>query len=331
MRVGWAVLGVLGGCTFTDAAIQSVPADVVVDVGRGDVIGPDVAPDVAADAVGPDASVDVALDAPPDARVDAPIDDRVDVATDVAVDVVTTTPTSCRPATIGCGQARLPGGTFTMGDSDARGGSPLQPMITVNAFLLDRYEVTVARFRRFVDAGTPSVPGGSVMYPTGAQAWTGSSSAFNERTAPGAGSDLSDCNWTRTASDREGHPINCVSWETAQAFCVWDGGRLPTEAEWEFAARGVGNRTWPWGEAATTLPQPWVCSHRFLPTRLGTCEETDATFAMGQTPGPDLISHLIGNVWEWTADWYADYGDATCWNGTPRSNPLWYPSGQSRS
>lgn len=255
--------------------------------------------------------------------IETAADGAVDDEPYAAVDAPPTGQTSCRMTDIGCGQSRFEGGTFMMGDPMANRGAPVQPMITVSAFVLDQYEVTVARFRGFVNAGTPPVPSGTVMYPApaGPQPWSGSSNAFDERSAPDGGAAFRHCNWTSRISDREGHPMNCVSWETAQAFCVWDGGRLPTEAEWEFAARGVSNRVWPWGGTEPMLPQSWVCSHRNSPL-LGTCEETSEAFAMGRTPSPESVSHLIGNVWEWTADWSAEYSHKGCWGMIARVNPL---------
>lgn len=216
---------------------------------------------------------------------------------------------SCMPSAPGCGLVSIPSGTFAMGDSAAAGGRPIQSSISVSAFVLDQYEVTVARFRRFWEAGhPPSDP--TTPYPGGVLLpWNGPVQAPTPRTGTGA---VPTCNWTSTASDREGHPINCIDWYTAQAFCVWDGGRLPTEAEWEFAARGTDGRPWPWGTAEDYT--------RTCVGRSGTCQEEDPTFALGVSAYGAW--HMVGNVWEWTADNYAVYTDVTCWAGSSRRDPL---------
>lgn len=127
----------------------------------------------------------------------------------------------------------------------------------VGAFVLDVHEVTVGRFRRFVEAGAPRPAPGAGLHPRVAD--SGWQLTWDERLPPDAATLRASlrCDpagghhtWTDQPSAHEARPINCVSWYEAFAFCVWDGGRLPTEAEWELAAAGgEENRLYPWGES----------------------------------------------------------------------------------
>lgn len=259
-----------------------------------------------------------------DAAVDAP-------APPVDAPVVSSSQTSCPSAAErGCGLVSVRGGSFAMGHINGilvTDGSPEQPFIRVSDFTLDAHEATVARFRRFwaVSSGLPRVS--SVRYPGGdlpvAQ-------GLREPQTP---SDDPGCNWSAAPGARELHPINCVDWYTAMAFCVWDGGRLPTDAEWEYAARGraVGElrsgRLYPWGDEDPSRS----CDRARW--NLNGCpgEDGAATRRVGSfAPSPDLegdrIWDLAGNVFEWTADNYAPYQGATqgCWGAVAvgRDNPL---------
>jgi formylglycine-generating enzyme required for sulfatase activity len=189
----------------------------------------------------------------------------------------------------------------------------VQPSITVSPFVLDAYEVTVARFRRWSVAGRPA-PTGPIAYPGGMIPWAG--------TARDPAITPAQCNWSATAGRRELHPINCADWWSAQAFCVWDGGRLPTEAEWEWAARARPGaslpvpRRYPWGNSdpGTACDR---CQWNFCAGEDGATTRRVGSFA----PTPDLFD-LGGNVRELVADSYTPYTDATCWGARARSNPL---------
>ncbi len=216
------------------------------------------------------------------------------------------------PSETGCGVVYLTGGTFAMGDASGYRASPVQPSITVGGFTLDASEVTVARFQRFWSAGHPA-PSGPVAYPGGAVPWAG---AVAEPRAP---TPAEACNWGVTG--REYHPLNCVDWPTAQAFCVWDGGRLPTEAEWEYAARYVPaaglspGRRYPWG---SDVPSG-ACDR----AQWARCRGDDGavTRRVGSFADSAGFFDLAGNVWEWTADLFAPYTDARCWGLTARRDP----------
>jgi formylglycine-generating enzyme required for sulfatase activity len=190
--------------------------------------------------------------------------------------------------------------------------SPLQRGVRVSNFAIDAFEVTVARFRAWVTAGQPT-PSGPVMYRGGPLAFEGTvlpAAALNPQ-AP--------CNWG--VAGRENHPINCVNHATAQAFCVWDGGRLPTQAEWEFAARGSSGRVYPWGgEPGDTITNAYACWSGWDTLRESTCPV--GSFGAGDTP--DGVHDLAGNVEELNADWAAPYGSMApgCWTDSQPTDPL---------
>ncbi len=228
--------------------------------------------------------------------------------------------TSCASRALpGCGLVPVTGGTFTMGaDAPALRASPTHP-VTVRDFSLDAYEVTVARFREFWAVGHPS-PGASVSYPAGPLAWSGTV------TEPvGTAMYGGTCNWSASPGAREAHPINCVNWWTAQAFCVWDGGRLPTEAEWEYAARGVSDgrpipRVFPWGDDAPLGGRSAPCDRAQFNTCAG--EDGANTRRVGSFAPTGGFYDLAGNVWEMTADFFSEYTDTGCWGTGPRTDPL---------
>lgn len=164
----------------------------------------------------------------------------------------------------------FPGGTYVMSE---QGES-----VTVDPFALDRTEITVAMFSKCVDDGACSAQGRRVFASE-------ADNAAAER----------HCNWGKAG--KHAHPMNCVDWYNATAYCKWAGKRLPTEAEWEWAARGQERGTeYPWGHE----PQETrVCWNRFSASGsgLGTC----AVAAMSRDVSPDGVRDLAGNVVEWTS------------------------------
>ncbi len=197
--------------------------------------------------------------------------------------------------------------------------------VRISPFLMDTHEVTLARFRRFWEAGHPAAPS-MVTYPGGML------SVVGDVVAPTSTIAGVICNWSERAADREAHPVNCVSWPTAIAFCVWDGGRLPTEAEFEYAARfapvtGASTpRRFPWGDAeplfgSGVYPRPQPCTV----AQINECAGEDAghTRRVGSFSAYAGVFDLAGNVAEWLSDAPVPYEFSSCWNGTATHiNPL---------
>jgi formylglycine-generating enzyme len=227
-----------------------------------------------------------------------------------------------------CESIAVEGGTYTVGrslDAGAHNYCPSsfrgscftdelpQHPVTVSSYGLDRFEVTVGRFRSFVDswdyAGLPAGAGGN-EHLAGAgwqRAWNASlpksRGALEEDLACGAGST-----WTHARGDGENRPINCVTWYEAFAFCVWDGRRLPTEAEWEIAAaNGIEVDVFPWG---TAEPTPALAVYDCATDAVPCTDPPGLPAAVGSHPGgANRLGHadLAGNVTEWVLDTYAPY------------------------
>jgi formylglycine-generating enzyme required for sulfatase activity len=174
----------------------------------------------------------------------------------------------------------IPGGTFLMGSND---GSPThQPehRVYVADFYIDRWPVTNAEYKKFVDATNHAIPNYEVSW-----------------------CDTQGYNWDpKTRMYPEGkadHPVVLVTWEDAMAYAAWARKRLPTESEWERAARGLDGRRYPWG-------------NEFLPG-LCNCKETGLarTSPIGQfSPDgdtPEGLVDMLGNVWEWTNSLFQAY------------------------
>lgn len=209
-----------------------------------------------------------------------------------------------------CDEKQIVGGDFPMGRSetgtDSYNGGPAEipeHVATVADFSLDTFEVTVGRFRKFVEEYDGSAPsegaGNHPLIPS-----SGWKSMWNGN-LPGSAAALSgslkchvdDQTWTDAPGTNESYPISCVSWYEAFAFCVWDGGRLPTEAELEYAAAGGDeNRLFPWG------PEIPDATHANF-----SLSEHSSSLAVGShAAGKGRWGHydLAGSLWEWSLDTY---------------------------
>nr|WP_268240884.1 formylglycine-generating enzyme family protein [Nocardia camponoti] len=228
------------------------------------------------------------------------------------------------------GQAALSGGDFLMGDAHDEGyradGELPVHRVRLSPFVIDVTTVTVADFAVFVDA---------TGYRTDAEEF-GASAVFQANAgAPGTpvpGTPwwltVSGANWRNpggpgTHADSL-HPVVHVSHRDALAYCAWAGRALPTEAQWEFAARGgLPSARFPWGDAAPTASDCNIFQGDFpsSPTApVGTMP------AKSLQPNPFGLYHTVGNVWEWCADRFS----ARYYRASPELDPQGPERGASR-
>lgn len=232
-----------------------------------------------------------------------------------------------------CASSAVAGGTFDRGRDVATDGmfSDTAHPATVPPFELDVYEVTVGRYRRFVDAGmgtrsTPPDPGAGARVLGGVAGRGGWGAAWDNHlfSTPPANLHVDlDCDpthpaWTTEPGSNEAASMSCVTWYEAFAFCVWDGGFLPTEAEWMFAAAGGDEqRAYPWSEPAGSLAVDCSFANYSINYPDGPhCTGIGHPSDVGISPrGDGRWGHadLGGNVGEWVLDGYAaSYEDGPC-------------------
>ncbi len=230
--------------------------------------------------------------------------------------------------TRGCGVTLVPFVVdgFLLGEVGTPNAAPPR-RVHLPSFVMDRYEVTLERFRAFWSAGHPAPPFGRVDYPGGAVSltpWVVSAPVMAGAPRDDAGVSL--CAWANPSAPAY-TPVNCVDWATAMAFCVWEGGRLPTEAEWEAAARYVPRgadgrvlrlgRRYPWGDDA---PE---CQANFVERSLSCGPRPGAPWVVGTSqPSWYPFFDMAGNLQEWVADVNAPYGSAPCWDLGEYADPL---------
>lgn len=218
---------------------------------------------------------------------------------------------------------------------------------TVANFRLDKYEVTVGRFRKFVDAvvggwrpaagsgkhshlnsgnGLVNSGTGGGYEPGWNTTWNGDDTTYRMHAAKASWDTSLACSatwqtWTASAAGNENRPINCVNWYQSQAFCIWDGGFLPSEAEWNYAAAGgTQQRYYPWSSPANSTLIDCTYANYRDGTGADYCVQpgTGSTSNVGSLSpkgnGRYGQSDLAGNVWEWTLDWYVSPYQTPCNN-----------------
>jgi len=205
------------------------------------------------------------------------------------------------------------------GDVACQGNEQPAHRTVIADFRLDAFEVTVARFRAFVDAFPPAPSAGAHPLIAGS-GWDPERGSTYPPTREALIASL-DCEsirpptWSATPGPTDNQPIICVSYPVAFAFCLWDQGRLPTEAEWEYAAAGGDEeRLYPWGDEPPTIEH---AAFNCLLADDFRCSENDRA-PVGSFPrGRGRWGHydLAGNQSEWVLDYFEHYpADADCDN-----------------
>ena len=186
----------------------------------------------------------------------------------------------------GASMVLIPAGKFTMGsgngDKEAQHDERPSHEVYLDAYYIDQYEVTTAQYKTFMQTTRHDKP----RY------------------------------WDQVRLPRDAQkPVIGISWDDAQAYCQWAGKRLPTEAEWEKAARGTDHRTYPWGNSlpnsnTANFSKKWDSQALYV-------EKLKAVGSYKQGKSPYSVYDLAGNVWEWVHDWYTnDY-----YAQSPEKNP----------
>ncbi|MBK8258955.1 MAG: SUMF1/EgtB/PvdO family nonheme iron enzyme [Polyangiaceae bacterium] len=217
-------------------------------------------------------------------------------------------PTSCPD-----GMVFVPGGKFYMGSDEAT-FKLWQPAhkVTLNPYCIDAYEVTVEAYKACSDKGECKRPQPVPDYPK----LDSVTEADHEKTK-NALTEM--CNFGKPG--REKHPINCVTWPMADEYCRVSQKRLPTEAEWELAARSRDGRKFPWGDdpvreghmnACGKECNAWEKAHglKLTPAMYDVDDGFAGTAPVGSFPAGKTeygAFDFVGNVWEWTADWFEEY------------------------
>ena len=196
----------------------------------------------------------------------------------------------------------VPEGEFEMGGEGGHSTPDEGPKhkVSLDAFLIGKYEVTNAQYHAFVKATGHRLP--ENCCDPRYNIWNGD----------------------RVSPEVEKLPVINISWDDADAFCKWSGARLPTEAEWEKAARGTDGRIYPWGN---DLPSGNRANYSFDPVSVWEGPASLAKrnqYEFGKSPYG--ATEMAGNVWEWVQDWY----DENYYKNSPAKNPKGPEKGEAR-
>jgi formylglycine-generating enzyme required for sulfatase activity len=201
----------------------------------------------------------------------------------------------------------VPAGNFQVGSTDSQIGASMaecerivgnqcgdrswyadelpQHSVTLDSFWIDRTEVSNAQYRQCVDSGICQAP--------------------------------TKCDWGEPTYDdktKTNYPVVCVSWYDTQAYCAWVGRQLPTEAEWEYAARGPKGNIYPWGNEFNGTRLNFCdrnCTQKWKNVNYGDGYVTTAPVGSYEAGGSWCGAlDMAGNVWEWVSDWYSNYPPA---------------------
>jgi formylglycine-generating enzyme required for sulfatase activity len=238
---------------------------------------------------GPDAS-----DADSDSDNDTDSDSDIDTDSDSDTDTDTDTETCVEVEWV-----VVEGGVFMMGGPEDTMSGDRLPIheVTVPSFEMTRTEVTAAEYRCCFLEGACTEPQPPGYEPDTDDPWA----------------SLENCNWD--LQEEDDRPINCVNWQQAVDFCTWAGGRLPSEAEWEYAARSQGqNVTYPWGEEEPSCDLCVMNDAMGMPG----CDE-ERTWDVCSKPSGNTeqgLCDMAGNVHEWVQDCYHPNYDAAPVDGS---------------
>ena len=174
----------------------------------------------------------------------------------------------------------IPDGTFLMGNNNGPDEEKPEHNVHISAFQIDRFEITVGQYREYVNK------------------------TQHKTSAEDANEPITRTWKVDDTPDRWEHPVRFVSWWDADAYCHWRGGRLPTEAEWEYAARGTDGRLYPWGNNFDASLVP--------------AGDTSPVGFYSKDVSPFGVYDMSGNVWEWTNDWF----DPLYYRSSATDNPV---------